>query len=98
MSCLMGIWWRRREWKLIKVGGVRMADICQPFDIAPPTTALFDPKKVAADVQALANSDAPISVLVREALDVIYQAFDEHGYVPDSFTHLMFYLSLTELR
>ena len=46
---------------------------------------VFDPKKVAADVQALANSDAPISALVREALDVIYQAFDEHGCILDFF-------------
>lgn len=42
---------------------------------------IFDPRIVAADVQALAASDTPIAPLVTEALDVIDQALDTHGWV-----------------
>ncbi|EJD05325.1 adenine nucleotide alpha hydrolases-like protein [Fomitiporia mediterranea MF3/22] len=40
---------------------------------------VFDPQRVAADVNTLADSDSPIAGLVREALCVINQALDEHG-------------------
>ena len=42
---------------------------------------IFDQAKVAADVRKLAESDAPIARLVREALDVINQALDDHSCV-----------------
>ena len=38
----------------------------------------LDQALVAADVQRLAQSSEPIAPLVREALDVINQAFDDH--------------------
>lgn len=55
----------------------------------PPTTTMtmadskraFSPREVASDVQALAESDAPIAPLVREALEVIDRALDTHGWV-----------------
>ncbi len=33
--------------EFVNILNLRMADICQPFDIAPPSEALFDPTKVA---------------------------------------------------
>ena len=33
--------------KIINIPDIRMADICQPFDMNPPSEALFDPTKVA---------------------------------------------------
>lgn len=53
----------------------------------PPLRALsslnmrFDPQQVAEDVHALAKSPLPIAPLVAEALTVIHQALDTHGYV-----------------
>ena len=41
----------------------------------------FDQAKITADVRKLAESDAPIAGLVREALDVIDQALDDHSCV-----------------
>lgn len=41
----------------------------------------FDPQQVADDVHALAKSPHPIAPLVAEALTVIHQALDTHGYV-----------------
>ncbi|KAL5520699.1 FAD1 [Sanghuangporus sanghuang] len=39
---------------------------------------VFDQAKIAADVRKLAESNEPIAPLVREALDVIDQALDDH--------------------
>lgn len=41
----------------------------------------FDPQQVADDVHALAKSPHPIAPLVAEALMVIHQSLDTHGYV-----------------
>ena len=41
----------------------------------------FSPLDVAKQVQALAQSEHSIAPLVREALQVIDQALDTHGYV-----------------
>ncbi|KAL5514782.1 hypothetical protein ACEPAG_2098 [Sanghuangporus baumii] len=40
---------------------------------------VFDQAKIAADVRKLAESNEPIAPLVREALDVINQALDDHS-------------------
>ena len=44
-------------------------------------TPPFSPADVAAHVTALAHSSKPIAPLVQEALDVIDQALDTHGFV-----------------
>lgn len=61
-------------------------------------TQVFDTAKVAADVRAIANSGSPVAGLVREALDVIYQAFDEHGYILLSFILMRVSLTVSKTR
>lgn len=45
------------------------------------TPKVFDPWIVANEVQSLSSSDEPIASLVKEALDVIDEALETHGYV-----------------
>lgn len=41
----------------------------------------MDCKNIAVEVYKLAASDDPLAPLVKEALDVIDQGLDTHGYV-----------------
>jgi hypothetical protein len=41
----------------------------------------FDPESIATQVEAVAGSNGSLGALVREALTVINQALDAHGYV-----------------
>ena len=47
----------------------------------PGTLEVLDRHVIAKDVQELADSEEPVAILVREALQVIEEALDTHGSV-----------------